>query len=110
MDAARRADGCARRLGAQTLWRSVRAMIAAAEEEYETAVRLAEQALELAETTDNLNRRAAVHRNLGEVLRRAGRQDEAIHALEQATELYEQKGNAVGALRANHLKAALVLA
>ncbi len=52
-------------------------------------------------STDNLNRRAAVRRNLGEVLRRAGRQDEAIRAFDQAVELYEQKGNNMGASRAD---------
>ena len=40
---------------------------------------------------------------LGEVLRAAGRADEAAPALEEALTLYEQKGNTVSAARAQAL-------
>jgi class 3 adenylate cyclase/tetratricopeptide (TPR) repeat protein len=92
-------------IGAQTLWRSVRAKILAKHDDFESAVLLATEATKLGDTTDNLNRRAATFRNLGEVLRLAERTDEATTALDRAAALFEEKGNLVGAESVNGLRA-----
>ena len=57
---------------------------------------LAAGAVELAETTDALNQHAKACRDLGEVLTRAGRTEDARAAYIDALELYEAKGNVVG--------------
>jgi DNA-binding SARP family transcriptional activator len=82
--------------GAQTLWRSVRAKTLAKRDDFEHAVVLATEATELAAATDNLNRRAATFRNLGEVLRLAERLDDASSAFGRAGALFAEKGNLVG--------------
>jgi tetratricopeptide (TPR) repeat protein len=84
-------------LDAQMLWRSVQAKIHARRGKFETARKLAIEAQRIAEPSDGLNRRARVQRDLGEVLRLAGNASEAGSAFECAIDLYEQKGNVVGA-------------
>ena len=92
-------------IGAQTLWRSVRAKILAQHDGFEPAVLLATEATRLGDTTDNLNRRAATFRNLGEVLRLADKPDEATTAFDHAAALFAEKGNLVGAATVNRLRA-----
>ena len=92
-------------IGAQTLWRSVRAKVLARQDDFEQAVLLATEATKLGDATDNLNRRAATFRNLGQVLRIADRPDEATIALDQAAALFENKGNLVGAATVDGLRA-----
>jgi len=46
--------------------------------------------------------------NLAESLRLADAHDDAVDALQRAVQLYEQKGNVVGALRASKLASAPV--
>ncbi len=94
---------------AQTLWRSVRAKIHARRGEFETARKLAVEAARIAEPSDALNRRARVQRDLGEVLRLAGSASEAASAFEHAIDLYEQKGNLVGAAQVRALQDDLAL-
>ena len=84
-------------IGAQFQWRAVRAKVMANRGAVEDAERLGREAVRLSETTDGLNRRAKVHRDLGVVLKLADRADEASVALERAGDLYEQKGNVAGA-------------
>jgi DNA-binding SARP family transcriptional activator len=84
---------------ARTLWVPVQAKLAAQRAELDEAVALATTAVELVETTDATNRRAAVHADQGEVLRLAGRVGEARASFERALELFEQKGNVAGAAR-----------
>ncbi|HEY3206115.1 MAG TPA: hypothetical protein VGJ58_04105, partial [Gaiellaceae bacterium] len=64
--------------------------------------KLAREAARLAESTDALNRRGDVMLALGEVLRLAGRADEAGECVENAIAMYERKGNvaAAGSARA----------
>jgi DNA-binding SARP family transcriptional activator len=92
-------------IGAQTLWRSVRAKILAKQDDFEPAIVLATEATRLGESTDNLNRRAATQRNLGEVLRMARRHEEAMLAFAGAASLFEEKGNLVGVASVNDLRA-----
>ncbi|HEU5490978.1 MAG TPA: BTAD domain-containing putative transcriptional regulator [Gaiellaceae bacterium] len=67
-----------------------RGMLTAAED-------VAREAVQVAESTDDLNRHARAKMELGRALRAAGRSDESGEALRRAFELYSQKGNVVGA-------------
>ncbi|HKF14434.1 MAG TPA: BTAD domain-containing putative transcriptional regulator [Gaiellaceae bacterium] len=87
-------------LSAGVQWRSVRAKLLARQGELEPAEALAREAVALAAETDFLVLRADALMDLAEVLRAVGRADEAVPYVEQALELYEQKGNIVGADRA----------
>ena len=91
-------------IGAQFMWRAVRAKVMANRGAIEDAERLGREAVRLSETTDGLNRRAKVLRDLGVVLRLADRADEADIALERAVALYEQKGNVAGAAEVRALR------
>ena len=53
--------------------------------------------MDIAERTDWLNLQGDAHMALAEVLRLAGRQDEAADAAEHAPERYGRKGNVVAA-------------
>ena len=81
---------------ARVLWMPVRAKVLAHLDRLEEAMELAAGAVELAETTDALNQHAKACRDLGEVLTRAGRTEDARAAYIDALELYEAKGNVVG--------------
>jgi len=77
----------------QQIWRQVKALVLARRSEHEEAVRLAREAVEIAERTDLPNAQGRAWRDLGEVLELAGRTGDAIAALEQALERYERKKN-----------------
>ncbi len=94
--------------GAQVRWRLVRAKVAARRGELETAEKLAREAVELSEASDGLNRLAKVQRDVAEVAELAGRTAEAAAALSRALELYEQKGNLVGAAQVRRLQTDLL--
>jgi len=91
-------------VNAQMMWRSVRATILARRGDASGAEILAREGVEIADRTDDLNRRAEAHRDLGDVLGRAGRVSEAAASFARAVELFEQKGNIVGASRVRSLK------
>jgi tetratricopeptide (TPR) repeat protein len=97
--------GRAAKLGAsddaitQMLWRQVRAKVRARAGEHAEAERLAREAVAIGEGTKMLNAQASTYADLGEVLSRAGRSDDAVGALEQALARYERKGNLVMAQR-----------
>jgi tetratricopeptide (TPR) repeat protein len=86
-------DGAAADIGAQTLWRRTRAKLEASRGRHERAIELAREAVDIAARTDALNMRADTLMRLSEVLRFAGRSEEAESAAREALELYEQKGN-----------------
>jgi DNA-binding SARP family transcriptional activator len=90
-------------LDARTLWLPVRAKIAARHGDLGQAIALASDALEIAETSDALNRNAHVNVDVAEVNRLAGRNDVAEQALTRALELYQLKGNVVDAARVRAL-------
>ncbi len=94
--------------GAQVRWRLVRAKVAGRRGELEPAERLAREAVELSEASDGLNRLAKVQRDAAEIAELAGRTAEAAAALSRALELYEQKGNLVGAAQVRRLQTDLL--
>jgi tetratricopeptide (TPR) repeat protein len=89
-------------LDAQVRWRSIRA-VTLARSDPEEAVRLANRAVYLADTTDQIDSRAEVRVDLAEVLRLGGRRLEAKRELEAAIALYREKGNVVGERNARRL-------
>ena len=92
-------------LSAGVQWRAVRAKLLARRGDLPEAEALARGAVVLASETDFLVLHADALMDLAEVLRVAGREGEgeAAPVIRQALELYEQKGNVVGAERARSL-------
>ena len=84
----------------QAAWRSVRAKVLAGRGEVDEAERLARHGVRLAGTTDSPWMQADALLDLAEVLRRAGRPDEARAAAAEALGLYELKGDTAAAVRA----------
>jgi class 3 adenylate cyclase/tetratricopeptide (TPR) repeat protein len=83
----------------QMLWREVRALVLGRRGGNAEAERLAREAVAIGEGIQALNWQADSFADLGEVLSRAGRNDDAVGALEQALARYERKGNLVMAQR-----------
>jgi class 3 adenylate cyclase/DNA-binding SARP family transcriptional activator len=83
----------------EMLWRQTRATVLAHRGDRTPALRLARQAVALAEQADDLNAHGDALLDLSEVLALSGRPDEAAAPLEQARTLYERKGNLVMAAR-----------
>ena len=81
----------------------VRAKIIARSGAVGRAIALAKDAVALAEKSDALNQHAKAQRDLGEVLSLAGRAREGQAAYRAALELYEAKGNVIGAGRVRSL-------
>jgi tetratricopeptide (TPR) repeat protein len=78
----------------QVLGRSARARVLAARGSFDEAQRLARDAVERSEATDDLNMRGDTLVDLGEVLDAAGDREGAVAALDSALRLYEEKRNA----------------
>jgi len=93
---------------AEMMWRTVRARVEARKGALERAERLARDAVAVADTTDDLNRRAKAYWSLGETLRRGQRGDEANTAHEHAMALYMEKGNRAAVERLRQQAQALV--
>lgn len=91
----------------QTLWRQVQARVHASRGEHAEAERLAREAVEIGERSDDINRQAETHSSLGEVLAAAGRADQAAGAFAQALDRFERKRNLVMAARVRERLAAL---
>jgi tetratricopeptide (TPR) repeat protein len=89
----------------QVLWRSLRARVEARGGRLVEAEALSLEAQQLADETDGLNCRAKVLLDRAEVLRLGGKRNEAVEAVTRAIDLFERKGNAVGARRAQALLA-----
>jgi tetratricopeptide (TPR) repeat protein len=89
----------------QILWRTSRAKVLARSGEFEAAHALAHDAVGLAEATDALESHADALLALAEVLRVAGRSEDAAPVVRQALHLYEQKGVLPAAERARTLLA-----
>jgi len=83
----------------QMLWRQARAKVLARRGEAEEAERLAREAVAVGDETDMLDAQGDTYADLAEVLRFAGKRDEAAAALEQAVARYDRKGNLVSTQR-----------
>ena len=81
----------------QMLWRQARARVLAARGEHDEAELLAREAVALGDPTQILDAQAEAYADLGEVLERAGRADEARAAFEEALGRFERKENLVRA-------------
>jgi DNA-binding SARP family transcriptional activator len=92
-------------LSAGVQWRAVQAKLLARRGDTGAAEALAREAVTLAGETDFLVLHADALMDLAEVLRLTDRDAESAPFVEQALELYEQKGNVVGAERARALLA-----
>jgi class 3 adenylate cyclase/tetratricopeptide (TPR) repeat protein len=95
-------------LDAQIKLRAVHAIVLARRGELEQAERLAREAVDLADQTDQLDSRAEAHVDLAEVLRHGGRQGEAARELERAIWLYKEKGNEMAERNAVRLRARIL--
>jgi len=91
----------------QVIWRSVRAKVFAQQGKSIEAVRLARNAVVLAETSDAFQLRWQAAMSQAEVLRLAGRSEDAKAALSEAIRLGERKRNLVGARLAREALQAL---
>jgi class 3 adenylate cyclase/tetratricopeptide (TPR) repeat protein len=80
--------------------RCTRGKAAASLGRVDEGIGLARAGLEMIDSTDFLLDRADARVDLGEVLRLAGRDDDADALLDEARRLHEQKGNSVSAARA----------
>ncbi len=87
----------------QSLWRSGLAKVLARRGELESAVALAEEAVERLRKTEAWVIEADALLDLAEVLRLAGRTREAHTALQEAQSLFERKGNGVAAAATTRL-------
>ncbi|MBD0328730.1 MAG: AAA family ATPase [Thermoleophilia bacterium] len=81
-------------------WRLLRARVLAARGELEEAEALVHEAIEHLDRSDRLDARGDARVHLAEILRLAGRYEEALTVLDEALALYERRGNLVGADRA----------
>ena len=81
----------------QALWRTVRAKIAARRGDVELGQRLSSEAIDLLQGSDYLDLRGDVLMDRAEVVRLAGRLEEAAENVSEALRLYLQKGNIVSA-------------
>jgi tetratricopeptide (TPR) repeat protein len=79
-------------IASEVRWRNVRAKLLARRGEFDEADRLGLEAVRFMEQTDSLAQHADALVSRAEVLRLAGRADEAATALEEAMRLYERKG------------------
>jgi class 3 adenylate cyclase/tetratricopeptide (TPR) repeat protein len=89
--------------------RSIRAKVLARHGAFVEAERLARQAVQLAEQTDDIGSHATVVCDLTEVLALAGRADEINSLVGLARSLFEQKGNVVAARATEDLLARTLL-
>jgi tetratricopeptide (TPR) repeat protein len=92
----------------QSLWRATQAMVLAQRREAAAAEPLAREALRIARQTDFLGLQADTLMSLAEVLRLAGRGDEASPLVAATLEVCERKGNVVAARTASALLSASV--
>ena len=77
----------------QMISRRIRAKVAARRGDDVQPERLAQEAVAIADATDQLNERGNAYADLAEVLALAGKPDEAAQALETAAALFARKGN-----------------
>jgi class 3 adenylate cyclase/tetratricopeptide (TPR) repeat protein len=84
-------------LEAQADWRSIRAKLLARRGRFAEAEALAREGLELAQRADEIDHIGDAWADLHEVLRMAGRDQEAAEAAREGIAVYERKGNIAAA-------------
>jgi tetratricopeptide (TPR) repeat protein len=89
---------------AQGLGRSLEAKLLARDEKFDEAETVPREAIEFVNRSDELDTQAHVHLGLVEVYRLAGRNEEAVAALDDAIALFERKGNVVMIERSRALR------
>jgi class 3 adenylate cyclase/tetratricopeptide (TPR) repeat protein len=82
-------------------WRKPQALRRASEGDHAGAEAVAWEAVRLADDTDDPTTQADARTVLAETIRLAGRREDAIGVLQAAIELYEAKGNVLGAAHAH---------
>jgi len=92
---------------AQFWWRSLAAKVLARRGEFGEAERLAREGIDFAMSTDEINHQGHALMDLAEVLRLAGRPEEAAEATRRAIERYDLKGATVSAEQARQALADL---
>jgi tetratricopeptide (TPR) repeat protein len=105
-EAARYADRSGERLGDlmdKIIWRIASAQAFAGLGQLDQALRVAHEAVTLADTTDALNLQGDALMGLAEVFRGAGRPEEAAEAARRAHNRYRGKGNIVSSRKAETL-------
>jgi ATP/maltotriose-dependent transcriptional regulator MalT len=90
-------------LGAQVLWRTVRAKLRARSGAFDEARTLVDEACRLIESTEDPSGQADVLVDAAEIARLAGDEQGAMDALQKAQDRYAAKGNLAGARRAEEL-------
>jgi class 3 adenylate cyclase/tetratricopeptide (TPR) repeat protein len=90
-------------MDAQISWRTVRSKILAHQGDLAAGLHLAAEAIDLVRRTDYLDMRGKVCMDRADVLRLAGQGDEANRMLDEAIQMFEQKGNVVMTARATAL-------
>jgi tetratricopeptide (TPR) repeat protein len=90
-------------VASQTLWRGARSMVLARRGQFDEAELLARDAVRIIDGTELVLTRPTARIDLAEVLRLAGKRDEAAAVLREAVDLYEQKGAVVMAERTRAL-------
>ena len=92
----------------QIIWRGPWGRFSRNANEFEAAEQLAREAVAFAEQSDFLHSHADARLDLAEVLRLAGRREEATEEIRTAVALLEQKGNTLGAAQARAMLKGLV--
>jgi class 3 adenylate cyclase/tetratricopeptide (TPR) repeat protein len=92
-------DGTPENLTFQRLWLTAHAQLLAARGQTMEAARLAREAVDIVASTDRINSHADALVDLADILRANEEEDGSKAALEQALELYEEKGNVLCADR-----------
>jgi len=87
----------------QALWRGVRARALAHAGRHDEALALVKEAVAVLERTDLLSHRGDAMLDLAAVLSMSEQREESERAVRSAVALYERKGNAVAAERAQQL-------
>ena len=93
-------------ISSQFLWRCVRGKILARRDRPDEGERTIREALALIREAEDPDSQATVLLDLAEVLRLGGKDDEASARAEEAVQLFERKGDVVGARRASSLVSA----
>ena len=100
-------DKTAQDVFTQALWRQVQSLVYASRARHAEAEALAREAVDILEPTDALNMQGDALSDLAEVLRVAGRTDDAKAALGRALERFERKKNLAQAAQVRELLAEL---